>query len=60
MERKETKRLKIDMRWQRIRVKFPEIFLPGTLRGNAVEFVAIKYKTRWCAIGRDGIPCEAG
>ena len=36
--------MKIDMRWQRIEFKFPEIFLPDTLRGNVVEFIAIKYK----------------
>ena len=34
--------MKIDMRWQRIKLKFPGIFLPGTLRGNAVEFIVIK------------------
>ena len=47
--------MKIDMRWQRIKFKFPEIFLLGTMRGNAIEFIAIKYETRWCAIGRDGM-----
>ena len=52
--------MKIDMREQRIRFKFPEIFLLGTLRGNAVEFVPIKYETRWCTIRRDGIQYEAG
>ena len=39
--------------------KFPEVFLLGTLRSNALEFVAIKSKTRECTIGRDGVQREA-
>ena len=47
-------------KWRRHEFKFPEIFLLGTLRSNAVEFVPIEYKTRWCTIGRDGVIREAG
>ena len=47
-------------KWRRHEFKFTEVFLLGTLRGNAVEFVPIKYETCWCTIGRDGIQCEAG
>ena len=39
--------------------KFPEIFLLGALRSNALEFVAIKSKTRECTIGRDSVQREA-
>ena len=46
-------------KWRRHEFKFPEVFLLGTLRGNALEFVAIKSKTSECTIGRDGVQREA-
>ena len=46
-------------KWRRHEFKFPEVFLLGTLRSNALEFVAIKSKTRECTIGRDGVQREA-
>ena len=46
-------------KWRRHEFKFPEIFLLGALRSNALEFVAIKSKTRECTIGRDGVQRKA-
>ena len=46
-------------KWRRHEFKFPEVFLLGTLRSNALEFVAIKSKTRECTIGRDGVQRKA-
>ena len=46
-------------KWRWNEFKFPEVFLLGTLRSNALEFVAIKSKTRECTIGRDSVQREA-
>ena len=46
-------------KWRRHEFKFPEVFLLGTLRSNALEFVAIKSKTRECTIEKDSVQREA-
>ena len=46
-------------KWRRHEFEFPEIFLLGTLRSNALEFVAIKSKICECTFGSDGIQREA-
>ena len=45
-------------KWRRLEFKFPEIFLLGALGSNALEFVAIKSKTRECTIRRDSVQRE--